>query len=224
MECFDISTMQGRHTVGSMAVLVDGEPVPAQYRHFRLRTLAGMDDFAALREVLARRLKRGVAEQLLPDLVIIDGGRGQLGVIASLLAELGLAQRIDAVGMAKSRIKANVRGKLVERSGERLFLAGRKNPVRLAPGSAALFLLERLRDEAHRFAITYHRKVRSSSQLSSVLADIAGIGPQRRRLLLRQFGSAGGVQQATLAELLAVPGLPAAVARRLHAHFHPDGS
>jgi len=130
---------------------------------------------------------------------MIDGGRGQLGVVAALLAESGLTQRIDSVGMAKSRVKANVRGKLVERSEERLFLPGRKNPVLLPRGSASLFLLERLRDEAHRFAINYHRKLRSSNQLASSLTDIPGVGPQRRRLLFRQFGSFSGVRTATLA-------------------------
>jgi len=223
IECFDISTMHGRQSVGSMSVFVDGEPVPAEYRHFRLRTVVGADDFASLREVLSRRLKRGVAEQALPDLVMIDGGRGQLGVVTALLAELGLTQRIDSVGMAKSRVKANVRGKLVERSEERLFLPGRKNPVLLPRGSASLFLLERLRDEAHRFAINYHRKLRSSSQLTSALSDIPGVGPQRRRLLFRQFGSFSGLRSATLAELLAVPGLPETVARCLYAHLHPEG-
>ncbi len=222
IECFDISTMHGRQTVGSMSVFVDGEPVPAEYRHFRLRTVVGADDFASLREVLSRRLKRGVAEQALPDLVMIDGGRGQLGVVAALLAESGLTQRIDSVGMAKSRVKANVRGKLVERSEERLFLPGRKNPVLLPRGSASLFLLERLRDEAHRFAINYHRKLRSSNQLASSLTDIPGVGPQRRRLLFRQFGSFSGLRTATLAELLAVPGLPETIARRLYAHLHPE--
>jgi len=223
IECFDISTMHGRQSVGSMSVFVDGEPVPAEYRHFRLRTVVGADDFASLREVLSRRLKRGIAEQTLPDLVMIDGGRGQLGVVAALRAELGLTQRIDSLGMAKSRVKANVRGKLVERSEERLFLPGRKNPVLLPRGSASLFLLERLRDEAHRFAINYHRKLRSSNQLASALTDVPGVGPQRRRLLFRQFGSFSGVRTATLAELLAVPGLPETIARRLHAHLHPEG-
>jgi excinuclease ABC subunit C len=217
MECFDISTIQGQATVGSMAVVVDGEPVHGEYRHFRLRTVAGGDDYAALREVLARRLRRGVTEKSLPDFILIDGGPGQLGVLAALLAEQGLAGVIDAAGIAKSRVKANVRGKLVERSEERLFLPGRKNPVTLPHGSPTLFLLERLRDEAHRFAVSYHRKLRGRSQLASALSDIPGIGPQRRTLLLRHFGSAGRLQAASLDELRAVPGLPEAVAARLHA-------
>lgn len=223
IECFDISTLQGKATVGSMAVLVDGEPVPAEYRHFQLRTVAGTDDYAALREVLGRRLKRGIAEQMLPDFILIDGGRGQLGVLGALLEELGLAQAIDAAGIAKSRVRSNVRGKVVERSEERLFLPGRSNPVTLPHGSSALFLLERLRDEAHRFAVTYHRKLRGRSQVASALTAIPGIGPQRRKTLLRHFGSVGRLRTATLDELRAVPGLPEAVASLLHEYFHPPG-
>jgi excinuclease ABC subunit C len=220
IECFDISTLQGQATVGSMAVLVDGEPVPGDYRHFRLKTVAGSDDYAALREVLGRRLKRGLAEQPLPDFILIDGGRGQLGVLAAVLEEFGLSQAIAAAGMAKSRVRANVRGKLVERSEERLFLPGRKNPLTLPHGSPALFLLVRLRDEAHRFAVSYHRKLRGRSQTASALNAIPGIGPQRRRLLLRHFGSVGRLKSASLEELRAVPGLPEAVAARLHARLH----
>jgi excinuclease ABC subunit C len=208
-----------------MAVIVNGEPAPAQYRHFQLRTVVGTDDYAALREVLGRRLKRGLAEQSLPDFILIDGGRGQLGVLGALLEELGLAQAIDAAGIAKSRVKTNVRGKVVERSEERLFLPGRSNPVTLPHGSPALFLLERLRDEAHRFAVTYHRKLRGRSQVASALTAIPGIGPQRRRTLLRHFGSVGRLRTATLEELRATPGLPGPVAEQLYRYFHrPAGN
>jgi excinuclease ABC subunit C len=223
IECFDISTIHGRHTVGSMAVVVAGEPVPAEYRHYRVRTVTGSDDYAALREVLTRRLQRGVAGQL-PDLVLVDGGRGQLGILSAVLDEMGLAGQVDAAGIAKSRVQANVRGKLVERSEERLFLPGRKNPVCLSRGSAALFLLERLRDEAHRFAITYHRKVRGRTLLESSLADVPGVGPQRRRLLLKHFGSISKLRLATLEELVAVPGLPEAVAKLLYSHLQQGES
>jgi excinuclease ABC subunit C len=220
MECFDISTMQGRATVASMAVVVDGEPAPAEYRHYQVRTVEGSDDYAALREVLARRLQRGLVEQALPDFILIDGGRGQLGVLSALLAELGLTQTIAVAGMAKSRVRANVRGKTVERSEERLFLPGRKNPVILPAGSPALFLLTRLRDEAHRFAITYHRQVRGRTQLASALTAVPGIGPQRRKALLRHFGSITKLKAATLDELRAMPGLPGGVADLLHAQLH----
>lgn len=219
MECFDISNVQGRHSVGSMAVLLDGEAAPAAYRRFRIRTVSGADDYASLREVLLRRLGKGLVEEGLPDFILIDGGRGQLGVLMAVLEELGLADRIDAAGIAKSRVFANVRGKKVERSEERIFVPGRKNPVVLRSGSPALFLLERLRDEAHRFAISYHRKLRGRNSLRSALEDIPGVGAARRKLLLRQFGSIAGLRRASLEELLAVPGLPKSVAENLYAHL-----
>lgn len=213
MECFDISNVQGRQSVGSMAVLLDGEPAKGEYRHFRIRSVEGADDYASLYEVLKRRLSRSLAEQNLPDFILIDGGKGQLSVLSAVLEELGLVGAIDAAGIAKSRVIANVRGKVVEKSEERFFLPGRKNPVLLRQGSPALFLLERLRDEAHRFAITHHRKLRGKAALHSALEDIAGVGPARRQMLLKYFGSLRRVREASLEELLAVPGLPDSVAR-----------
>ena len=219
MECFDISTIQGQATVASLAVVVDGEPASAEYRHYRVKTVAGSDDYAALREVLGRRLRRGLDESSLPDFILIDGGRGQLGVLTAVLDDLNLVGAIDVAGIAKSRVKANVRGRAVERSEERFFIPGRKNPVLLKRGSAALFLLERLRDEAHRFAITHHRKVRSRAQVKSSLADIPGIGPKRQRALLKYFGSLNKIKAATLAELQDMPGLPESVAERVYRHY-----
>ena len=221
MECFDISTIQGQATVASMAVVIDGEPASSEYRHYRVKSVVGTDDYAALREVLCRRLQRGIEESSLPDFILIDGGKGQLGVLTAVIDDLGIAGRIDVAGIAKSRVKANVRGRAVERSEERFFLPGRKNPVVLRRGSAALFLLERLRDEAHRFAITHHRKVRSKSQLKSSLADIPGVGPKRQRALLREFGSLKKIKAATLDGLRSMPGLPATVAEQIYQHFHP---
>ena len=222
MECFDISTIQGQATVASMAVVVDGEPESSEYRHYRVKTVAGTDDYAALREVLYRRLKRGIEESSLPDFILIDGGKGQLGVLKTVIEDLDMAGRIDVAGIAKSRVKANVRGRVVERSEERFFLLGRKNPVILRRGSAALFLLERLRDEAHRFAITHHRKVRGKSQLRSSLDDIPGVGPRRQRALLKHFGSLKKIKAASLAELQVMPGLPRSVAEQVYRYYHPE--
>jgi excinuclease ABC subunit C len=219
IECFDISNVQGRFSVGSMAVLTDGEPDKAAYRHFRIRSVEGSDDYASLYEVLRRRLERGLREDLLPDFILMDGGKGQLTVVCTVLDELGLTGRIDVAGIAKSRVMANVRGKVVERSEERFFLPGRKNSVNLRQGSPALFMLERLRDEAHRFAITHHRKLRRSSTLGSVLEEIAGVGEKRRKALLKYFGSLKAIQAASLDELRAMPGLPAGLAERLYAAF-----
>ncbi len=220
MECFDISHVQGRLTVGSMAVMVHGEPAPGEFRHYRVRTVEGSDDYASLREVLGRRLARGMAEEDLPDFILIDGGKGQLGVFTLLLEELGLAGKIDAAGIAKSRVVANVRGKAVERSEERFFLPGRKNPVVLRAGSPSLFLLERLRDEAHRFAVTYHRILRSKTTLRSGLEEIPGVGVARRKALLRHFGSLKRVREASLEALREMPGLPGSLAETIYRHFH----
>lgn len=224
MECFDISNVQGRQSVGSMAVLLDGEPASGEYRHFRIRSVEGADDYASLYEVLKRRLRRGLDEQNLPDFILIDGGKGQLSVLSAVLEELGLVGSIDAAGIAKSRVLANVRGKVVEKSEERFFLPGRKNPVLLRQGSPALFLLERLRDEAHRFAITHHRKLRGKAALHSALEDVPGIGPARRKALLRHFGSVRRLREASLEELLAAPGLPEPVARTVYAWFRQPGT
>jgi excinuclease ABC subunit C len=222
IECFDVSNVQGRFSVASMAVLSDGEPDKGAYRHFRIRTVTGSDDYASLYEVLKRRLTRGLEEELLPDLILIDGGKGQLSVLSTALDELALSDRIDAVGMAKSRVCSNVRGKLVERSEERFFLPGRKNPVILRQGSPALFMLERLRDEAHRFAITHHRKLRRKSTLHSALEDIPGVGAQRRKALLRHFGSLKKIKQATQQQLEEMPGLPKNLAELIFATFHQE--
>ncbi len=219
MECFDISNVQGRLSVGSMVVFSDGEPDKTEYRHFRIRTVTGADDYASLREVLKRRLTRGLDEGVLPDFILIDGGKGQLGVVVTLIAELGLTGRLDLAGIAKSRVMANVRGKAVERSEERFFLPGRKNPVLLRQGSPALFMLARLRDEAHRFAITHHRKLRGKAALQSSLEEIPGVGPTRRKALLKHFGSLKKVREATLEELKTMPGLPETVAETIHEFY-----
>ncbi|MCW8858599.1 MAG: excinuclease ABC subunit UvrC [Deltaproteobacteria bacterium] len=215
IECFDISNVQGNQSVGSMAVLVKAEPASAEYRRFKIKTVEGADDYASLGEVLRRRLRRGIEENNLPDMILIDGGKGQLGILTTVLEEFSLTNQIGAVGIAKSRVMANVRGKVVERTEERFFLPGRKNPLSFRHGSASLFLLERLRDEAHRFAINYHRKLRSKASLRSSLEDIPGVGPARRKALLKHFGSLKKVREATLKELKQQPGLPNALAETI---------
>ena len=215
IECYDISNVQGNQSVGSMVVLLDGEPAAAEYRRFKIKTVEGADDYASLREVLIRRLSRGIEEKKLPEMILIDGGKGQLGVLSAVLKEFQLEDDIGAVGIAKSRVLANVRGKVVERSEERFFLPGRKNPVSFRHGSASLFLLERLRDEAHRFAITYHRKLRSKASLHSSLEDIPGVGPARRKALLKHFGSLKRIRAATLDDLQQMPGISGELAETI---------
>ena len=183
IECFDISTIQGTNTVGSMVVFEEGRPRSGDYRRFRVKTVEGTDDFASHREVFRRRFRRaleseeGSVEELrwrMPDLVIIDGGKGQVSAARGVLDELGLHD-LPLAGLAKER--------------EELFLPGRSDPIVLPVTSQALYLVQRLRDEAHRFAITYHRQLRAKAQTKSALDDLPGVGPARKRALLRVFGS-----------------------------------
>jgi excinuclease ABC subunit C len=215
IECYDISTIQGTNTVGSMVVFEEGRPRSGEYRRFRVKTTAvapgNPDDFASHREVLRRRFYRaleaeeGVAEELrwrLPDLVVIDGGLGQVNVARDVLDSLGLTD-MPAIGLAKER--------------EEIFLPGINQPLVLPANSQALYLLQRLRDEAHRFAITYHRKLRAKAQTKSVLDDVAGVGPARKRALLRVFGSTKQMKGATVDQIAAVPGISRALAEKIFA-------
>ena len=220
MECYDISNVQGRFSVGSMAVFLRGEAAKREYRRFRIKTVAGADDFASLAEVLRRRLTRGLSEGVLPDFVLIDGGQGQLSGVMSVLKELGLEKKIDIAGLAKSRVKADAQGDVVERSEERLFLPGEKEPVIFGEGLPALFMLEKLRNEAHRFAITYHRSLRSRAALGSSLDEIPGIGPKRKKSLLKHFGSITNIRKASREELRSCPGLSPGMAEDVYGYFH----
>jgi excinuclease ABC subunit C len=210
IECFDISTIQGSETVASMVVCEDGRMKKSEYRKFRVRGLRasdsplraepafGSDDFAAMREVVLRRYRKVVEEGgPFPDLILIDGGKGQLSAAYEALAEIGLGNLI-AVGIAKKE--------------ELLFTRDRPGPVALAENDPALLLIERIRDEAHRFAVTFHRKARSMRDLRSELDQVPGIGPRRRRALLTAFGSLAGVRRATREELDAIVGAKAASA------------
>jgi excinuclease ABC subunit C len=213
MECYDISNVQGRQAVGSMVTFLDGFPLKDGYRRFVVRTVAGSDDFAMLYEVLSRRLSRRNQEGWeLPDLLLVDGGRGQLSMAEKALADAGVT--VPAAGLAKARPLPGT-GEGVEHSRERVFLPGRVNPVILPRNSNGLFLLQRLRDEAHRFAITHHRQRRTRASLASVLETIPGVGEKRRKALLKNFGSLKRLREATAEEVAAVPGISAAQARRI---------
>ncbi|MDY0189922.1 MAG: excinuclease ABC subunit UvrC [Desulfuromonas sp.] len=222
IECYDISHIQGTYMVGSMVVVTDGEADKDAYRHYRIKTVAGSDDYACLHEVLTRRLRRGIEEEQLPDMLLIDGGKGQLTMVEDVVDSLGLSAKLDLVAIAKSRVKHNVRGQVVERSEERFFVPGRKNPVVLRQGSPALFMLENLRDEAHRFAITYHRKLRAKASLESELEKISGIGAARRKLLLKHCGSVNKIKQASLESLRQIPNFPEAAAVAVYNYFHSE--
>jgi len=206
IECFDLSTLGGQLSVGSMAVLIDGEPATSHYRRYRIREAAPDSDVDMMREVLSRRLRKVAAgDEEAPDLILLDGGRGQLGVVTALLADLGISD-IDLAALAKGRST---------RTREHVFLPGRKNPVMLLPQSDELFLLSRVRDEAHRFAVAYHRRLRRKRTTRSVLDEIPGVGAVLRKRLLAQFGSLKGVRAASAGELAGVKGVTADLAKRI---------
>jgi len=214
IECFDISNIQGNLAVGSMVVFDEGEADKNRYRRFRIKTVAGADDFAMMYEVLTRRYRRALEEHDLPDLLMVDGGKGQLGVAVEVFRELGITE-VDLVGLAKMRTEQDPFAEEVERSAERVFLPGRKNPLVLKPNSTALFLLQRVRDEAHRFAITYHRLLRAKERLGSPLDTVRGVGPTRRKTLLRHFGSLKRVREASAEELTQVSGITPTIAKAI---------
>jgi excinuclease ABC subunit C len=214
LECVDIATFQGGESVGSVVCFVDGQPHKDGYRRYRLRSVVGTDDFASVAEVLHRRFRAGEHREPLPDLLVIDGGAGQLAAARAALAEVGLPD-LPVIGLAKERVAREATAREMTRRPERLFLPNRKNPVILRTNSSALFLLQRARDEAHRFANTYHRHLRDRARLRSPLDDVPGIGPRRRRELLRHFGSLRRLREATLEELATVPGISSEIAARI---------
>jgi excinuclease ABC subunit C len=301
-ECYDISTFQGALAVGSGVSMKDGEPDKANYRRYKVKGVAGQDDFAMLHEVITRRLRRGLAEGAFPDLLVIDGGKGQLHAALAAAHDLGVPTKpvpgnegapfVEMVGLAKSRLvdygtarvvsgrrrrasfeaaavrparseaestsvrperseaestsvrperseaeskgaaaladaaEATSRGFVgeLERTPERVFLPGRKDPVVLRQNSAEMFLLTRLRDEAHRFAITFHRKLRRSRNFQSVLEEIPGIGAGRRKALLRTLGSLKRIKEARVEEIAAVEGFGPKAAQAVWDFFHGSGT
>lgn len=221
LECYDISNIQGRASVASMAVLEGGRPAKDQYRRFKINTVEGPDDFASMQEALRRRFTRAREERellntgqmsskeakfhRLPDLVVVDGGKGQLAAARHVMRELGFAH-IPACGLAKQE--------------ELLFIEGSPDPVVLPKDSPSLHLVQRLRDEAHRFAVTYHRNLRGKAGLKSLLDEVEGIGEVRRRALLKAFGSLADIEQATPEQLAAVAGMNRKAARAVYDFFH----
>jgi excinuclease ABC subunit C len=231
IECFDISHVQGTDPVASMVVFEDGEPAPSRYRTYRIKHATGGDDFASMYEVLSRRFRRAREVKAeddpwrLPDLLVVDGGKGQLGVALAAARDVGIDVRqgsgLAIVALAKEREFAadvtNGDAKATTSRPDRVFLAHGKDAIPIGPSSAEMFVLAHLRDEAHRFAVTFHRKQRKRRTLHSALADVPGIGPIRQRKLLRHFGSLKKVSEASVAELLAVPGMTEASAAAVHA-------
>jgi excinuclease ABC subunit C len=223
IECYDISTIQGRFSVGSCVVFSSGRADRHGYRHYRIRTVDGQDDFAMLREVFQRRFSADTCEKSgLPDLVVVDGGIGQLNAVQEIVTELGLAGKFDLVSLAKSRVLHDASALSVRRSDERVFLPGRKNPVVLRQNSKPLLLLAAIRDEAHRFAIGYHRKLRGKEGLASAIETVPGIGPKRRVALLQYFGSLQRLKEASVDDILSVAGMSRTTAEAVHRGLHND--
>jgi excinuclease ABC subunit C len=221
IECYDMSHIQGTDYVGSMVVMEDGLPKKSDYRRFKVRTVGGNDDFAAMEEVLTRRLTAYIDERSLPvgersgrfsyppQLLLVDGGKGQLSVAVRVLEDLGLDEEIPVASLAKRF--------------EEVYVPGRADPVRVPRGSEGLYMLQRIRDEAHRFAITYHRQLRGKRMTKSVLDDIRGLGPTRKKRLTKELGGVAGVKRASLDELRALSWLPEDVAVAVYGKIHGDG-
>jgi excinuclease ABC subunit C len=218
VECFDVSTLQGTHTVTSMVVFVKGIPRKSDYRRFKIQGVKGQDDFASMQEALRRRFKRmqdsgyqlqsdpGKKDEynawsLLPDLLVVDGGKGQLNAALQVLDEFELRDAVPIVGLAKRE--------------EEIFLPGQSESVLLPRNSQGLFLMQRVRDEAHRFAVEYHRKLRDQRGLASQLDQVPGVGPRRRQALLKTFGSLDAIRAASVDELAAVPGMTRSAAEQV---------
>ena len=219
IECYDVSTLQGSLAVASRVTFENGRPRKGDYRRYRIRQAAGGDDYDCLREVMRRRLDKRASEPL-PDLLMVDGGKGQLAVVSAALADRAIVQ--DHASIAKERDEESPSPR-VKRSGglkaERIFLPNRKDPLHLPPDSRGLLLLQRIRDEAHRFAIEFQRELRMRVGLTSVLEEIPGIGPGKRRALLRELGSLRGVREAPLERLREVRGLSARDAETIRRFF-----
>jgi excinuclease ABC subunit C len=226
IECYDISNTQGTEIVASQVVFENGVPARSEYRLYKMRSTESQDDFRSLQEVLTRRLKRGLEEGELPSLIMIDGGIGQLNVARAVFADLGV-EGVDLCSLAKSRVLGEEQGfqgddsvdDKGERSPERVFLPGQKNPIVLKPFASELLLLTHLRDEAHRFAITFHRKLRKNRGLKSALDSVAGLGPKRKKAILKHFGSIKAFLAAPHEALAAVAGVPEKVLREAQRHL-----
>jgi len=216
MECYDISHSAGKETVASGVCFIDGKPSKPNYRKYKIKTHDRNDDFASMEEVLRRRLKRGLGEGGLPDLIVIDGGPGQLGRVQKVFEEMNIVG-IDLISLAKSRDRSapawDKEGDQNVQTKERVFVPGSDEPIVLDSRSPALFLLMRIRDEAHRFAITFHRLQNRREGVSSSLDSIAGVGPKKKRALIRKFGSPKGVKLASVEELQQTEGINAKLAQ-----------
>jgi len=211
IECFDISNTQGDLAVASLVRFENGKPAKEGYRTYRIKTVEGPNDYAMMYEVLRRRLTRGEEEGWEPpDLILVDGGKGQLNIAHEALADIGYVDDVDLASIAKGR---------EEGESDKIYIYGRKNPIIFSPNSPVLFLLMRIRDEAHRFAIAYHKKLRGKRALRSGLDDVPGIGVKRKKELIKRFGSVSRIREATVEEIASIPGLNRRLAESVKEHL-----
>ncbi len=223
IECVDISNLRGELAVGSSVVFQEGLPLREGYRRYKVRLLKKSDDYGMMYEVLERRFRKGEDRQPLPDLLLIDGGKGHLGVAVRVLKDLGVpGVHVAAIAKGRPRVRGGAEpGKEAETVVDRVFLPGRSNPLSFSPHSGGLHLLQQVRDEAHRFAIAYHRKLRSRAMARSELDGIPGIGPKRKKALLETLGDLEGIRQASIEELGGVEGMNEKAALSVWSRFHP---
>jgi excinuclease ABC subunit C len=222
IECYDISNISGKHAVGSMVVFEDGEPDKSSYRRFRIKTVPESDDYAMMYEVLSRRFAHN---ENLPDLVVVDGGKGQLNVALSVLKDLKI--KLDVIGLAKEERTiisgSGIVKKKDRKSEDRVYLPRRKDAIYLSAWPAALRMLKQARDEAHRFALSYHHQLKQNDDLRSILDEIPDIGKSRKKVLLKHFGSVQQVKNATIEELQKVPGIGKELAEKIYTGLSVSG-
>ena len=211
-ECFDLSNMAGTEGVGAMVVFERGKAVPSEYRKYRIKTASAGDDYGMLKEVLKRRYKKTHLKSPLPDLLIVDGGKGQLNITTTALKDLGLYESFDIIGIAKGETFQGA-------TEDKVYKPGRKNPIGLKKAPEVLLFLQRIRDEAHRFVIAYQRKRRMMTYRHSALEDIPEIGKRRQSQLLKHFGSLKRIRAASVEDISAVPGMTQKAARNVYEAF-----
>jgi excinuclease ABC subunit C len=214
LECFDISNIGGKYAVGSMVTFVDGKAWKPGYRRFRIKTVDGADDYAMMYEVLNRRYRE---KDNLPDIILVDGGKGQLSVAVAALKDLNI-EGVDVVALAKE-----LRQRQTDRGEDRAYIVGKKDPVYVSKWPEALFLLQRVRDEAHRFAVAYHRQLKGKGDFHSLLDEITGIGAEKKKALLKLFGDVSRIRNASVQELQAVQGIGGKTAAKIHAFLKGQG-
>ena len=212
VECLDISNIGGKQPVGSLVCFLEGEKAPKEYRHYSISSVHEPDDYRMMHEVLTRRFTGMHKKAILPDLLVIDGGKGHLSVARNILQEKGLQGRVDLVAIAKDK----------ENKTDKIYLPGRKNPLNLVRHSPVVFFLMQIRDEAHRFGISFHRKLRHKNALASEVDSIPGIGPARKKILLKTIGSLAGIKKATPEELAKINGIGPELASQIWHFFHDE--